>query len=52
MPLGGVEILQDSLVLPINISFINTFYSERSILAIIGIFRRLSKVNRRKVYFF
>jgi len=52
MPLGGAEILPDNLVLPINIVSINTFCPECSILAIIGIIRRLSKLSWRKVHFF
>jgi len=51
MPLGGAEIQPDSLVLPIKIAMIKTFCPECSILAIIGIFRRLSKVYMRKVIF-
>ena len=52
MPPGGAEILPDSLVLPINISSINTFCPECSILAIIGIIRWLPKISVRKVHFF
>ena len=52
MPLGGAEILPDSLVLTINISLINTFCPECSILAIIGIIRQLTKLSGIKVHFF
>ena len=51
MPLGGAEILPDSLLLPVNISLINTFCSECSIHTIIGIIRRFSKLYMRKVIF-
>ena len=52
MPLGGAEILPDSLALTINIPLINRFCPECSILAIIGIFRRLSKLSGGKDYIF
>ena len=44
MPLGGAEILPDSLVLLVNIASINTFCPECSILVIIGRMSSLTNI--------